>query len=168
MILVGANREWGHEMTAQPGKDEESVDAVRSRLTQYGGKPLPKPVRRPPRWLRIVAAVVAVVYCALLIPDHELQDVLKTAVLVPFFLLSAMAPQGLFDGRSAAWIARHPILSSGVMFVLFGTMCLSGLAEILDWVPAVAITLPVTAVAVAVATFFDRRARRTMPSPEDS
>jgi hypothetical protein len=52
--------------------------------------------------------------------------------------------------------------------VLFGTMCLSGLAEILDWGPAVAITLPLTAVAVAVATFFDRRARRTMPSPEDS
>lgn len=155
-------------MTAQPSDDEESLAIVRSRLTQYGAKPLHKPVRRPPRWLRIVAAVVTVMYCLLLIPDHELQDVLKTAVIAPFFLLSAIAPRGLFDGRSAAWIARHPILIGGVMFVLFGTMCLSGLAEILDWVPAVAITLPVTAVAVTVATFFDRRARRTMPSPEDS
>ncbi|MEU0091283.1 hypothetical protein [Kribbella sp. NPDC006257] len=155
-------------MTAQPGKDEESLDAGRSRLTQYGGNPLPKPVRRPPRWLRIVAAVVAVVYCALLIPDHELQDVLETAVLAPFFLLFAISPQGLFDGRSAAWIARHPILFGGVMFVFLGTMCLSGLAEIFDWGPAVAIMLPVTAVAVAVATFFDRTARRTMPSAEDS
>ena len=125
-------------------------------------------IKRPPGWLRIVAAVVTVVSCVLLIPDHELRDVLKTAVLAPFFLLFAIAPQGLFDGRSAAWIGRHPILTGGIMFVFLGTLCLAGLSAVLDWLPALAITVPVAAIMVALGTFFDRRARGSAMSPGDS
>jgi hypothetical protein len=145
MILVRRTGGQGHDMTAQQ-----------------------RSIRRLPGWLRIVAAVVTVAYCLLLIPDHELRDVLKTAVLGPFFLLIAIAPQGLFDGRSAAWIGRHPILTGGIMFVFFGTLCLTGLSAVLDWLPALAITVPVTAIVVAVGTFFDRRARSAASSPGDS
>jgi hypothetical protein len=124
--------------------------------------------KRPPRWLRIVAAAVTALYGVLLIPDHSPQDVLKTAVLAPLFLLVAIAPHGLFDGRFNAWTRRHLILTSGIMFVVFGTYCLSGLATLLDWWLAVAITLPVTAIVVAVGAFYSRRARGSMSNPGDS
>jgi hypothetical protein len=123
------------------------------------------PTKRPPPWLRIVAAAVTVVYCLLLIPDHALQDLLHTAVLAPLFLLFAIAPHGLFDGRFDAWTRRHLIATSGVLFVFFSALCLSGLAELVDWGLAVVITLPVTAIFVAVGAFFSRRARGSVSNP---
>jgi hypothetical protein len=116
-----------------------------------------RPIRRPPRWLRIIAAVVTVVYCVLLIPDHELTDVLRTAVLAPFFLSFAISPHGLYDGRSAVWTRQHPVATGGIMFVFFSALCLSGLGAVLDWGLALAITLPLTAVVVVLGTYFSRR-----------
>jgi hypothetical protein len=123
--------------------------------------------KRPPSWLRIAAAVVTVVYCVLLIPDHELTDLLKTAVLAPFFLVFAISPHALYDGRAATWTRRHPIATGGIMFVFFSALCLSGLGAVLDWGLALAITLPLTAVVVVVGTYFDRRRQGAASSPGD-
>jgi hypothetical protein len=117
--------------------------------------------KRPPRWLRIVAGVATVLYSVQLIPNHEPQDVLKVAALAPLFLLFAIAPPGLFDGRFEAWTRRHPLARSAFTFVFFGALCLSGLAELLDWGPALAITLPLSAIVVAVVAYVSRRAQDT-------
>ncbi|QNE19445.1 hypothetical protein F1D05_17915 [Kribbella qitaiheensis] len=117
--------------------------------------------------MRVVAAVVTVVYCVLLIPDHELRDVVKTVGLAPLYLVFAIEPRGLFDGRSEAWTRRHPIATGVVLFVFLSALCSSGLSEVLDWGPALAITLPAMAVIVAVGTYFFHRRQGAVSRPGD-
>ena len=91
-----------------------------------------RPTKRPPGWLRIVAAVVTVVYCVLLIPDHDLAHLLSTAAFAPLFLVVAIAPQGLFDGRFAAWTQRHPAASIGLVIIFFAALVSSVLIRVFD------------------------------------
>jgi hypothetical protein len=121
-----------------------------------------RPIKRPPRWLRIIAAVVAVVYGFQLIFDHSLANVISTAVLCPLFLTFAIAPRGLFDGRFDVWTRRHRVTAGSLVFVFLGALGMSALADTIGWWPALGITVPVAGVLAWFGAYVARpRSERT-------
>jgi amino acid permease len=91
------------------------------------------PTRRPPWWMRIIAAVAMVIDWGLLIDDHALKHVLTTIVLTPLFLVVAIAPRRLLDGTFDAWARRNPVIIAGLLTIFCAAVILSVLTRVFGW-----------------------------------
>ena len=98
---------------------------------------------RPPRWLRIISAAIAVLFAVGLSNAHALTDVFGGALACSLMLLTAIAPKGLYDGRFSAWTRKHPIANGSLIFLVLGGCLLMLLSDyIAAWLAAVIVVPP--------------------------
>lgn len=107
--------------------------------------------RRPPRWLRIISAAIAVLFAVGLSNAHALTDVFGGSLSCSFMLLNAIASKGLYDGRFSAWTRKHPIANGSLIFLVLGGCLLLLLSDhIAAWLAAVIVVPPSATFAVWV------------------
>ena len=90
-------------------------------------------VRRPPRSVRIASLVVASFYAsALVVSSPGPIDILRTVVMCGIWVLLAISPRALYDGRGSAWERAHPVQVAGLLFLFLGLLMFNGLTYFLS------------------------------------
>jgi hypothetical protein len=106
--------------------------------------------RKPPRWLRIVSAVVALIGLSGLSPEDSLRSNAETIFLAGVVGINAIAPRWLYESREPDWFKAHPVLSALAISAFLSVLLYFLLSEFVSDGLSVAIALPTAAVSTVV------------------
>ncbi|MFI5712633.1 hypothetical protein [Kribbella sp. NPDC051620] len=112
---------------------------------------------RPRPWIRIVFLVAAVTFALPLIGNHQLLEVVRTAILCGLCVLCAISPRAIYDGRATAWEQAHPIQAGVLLFLFLGLLMFNALTNVLTALTSALISVAFSAV---FATWAVRRGRK--------
>jgi hypothetical protein len=123
-------------------------------------------IARPPRWMRILGVVLAVIFALPLIGAHQPLDIVKTVVLCGIWVFLAISPRAIYDGRAGAWEQAHPVLAAVTLFLFIGLLMFNALTYFLSPLVSVLISVGFSAVFAPWGIWQSRKRNRSRRSTE--